>query len=230
MKYNLALMALAVLLGAISARAQDPEVTPSLSEILQKADSVSILQDSLLAHARYKVRENVVFCEIDDKGQIKNADTMISAVTIENGKETARETIYSSRKSKSEDKKEKEKDESMGAFFKFGNPRYNFTLTATTDSSYTVAFSPKEKPKKGDVRGTIEIDRRNYYSRVLDIEVPKPEGALKEFKTWVSFEPMEGGLVVMKEARTKGFVKALLGIVKMRFSGEIRYSDFQLLK
>ncbi len=230
MKYNLALIALAVLLGAVSARSQDLAVVPPLSEILQKADSVSTFQDSLLAHTGYKVKENVVFCELDDKGQIKNADTMISAVTIENGKETARETIYSSRKSKSEDKKEKEKDESMGAFFKFGDPRYNFTLTGTTDSSYTVAFSPREKPQKGDLKGSIEIDRQNFYSRVLDIEVPKPEGALKEFRTWVNFEPMEGGLVVIREARTKGFVKALLGIVKMRFSGEIRYSDYQLLK
>lgn len=229
MKTGLSLLIVLFILGAfeLAAAQQQPAPLP-LDQILHKADSVATLQDSLLAHAKYKVKENVVFSELNDKGEIKNSDTIISDITIQDKKEVSRDVVYSTRKSKSEGKKDQ--SETMGFYFKFNDPNYNFSLTGTTDSTYIIAVSPKAAPKKGDLKGTIEIDRQNFYSRVIDIEVPQPEGALKEFTTWVKFEPLEGGLVVITDVKTKGLATAMLGIFKMRFSGEVKYSDYQMLK
>jgi hypothetical protein len=198
----------------------------TLQQILQKADSVAVLQDSLLAQAKYSVKEFVVFNELKDKGEIKNSDTIISDVTIQNGKEVSRQVVYSTRKSKSGESKE----QSIESYFSFNDPKYNYSLTGTNDSTYMIAVSPKEAVKKGDFTGTVEIDRHDFYSRVFDIRIPKPGGALKEFATRVKFEPLEGGLAVIREMKTEGMAKALFGIISMRFSGEIKYSDYRLLK
>jgi len=209
-----------------SAIGQNKGIALSVSEILHKADSVSIFQDSLLAHSKYRLKEEIIFSEITDQGAIKNSDTVISSVTMDGSKELSRQVIYSTRKSKSDEKK----DQTSSFSFSFSDTNYNFSLTATNDSSYIIAVSPKRSQQKGDFKGTFEIDRQNYFSRVVDVEVPKPEGALKEFSTWMNFEPLEGGLLVIKEVRMKGLAKAFLGIFKMRFSGEMKYSDYELLK
>jgi hypothetical protein len=203
------------------------EVLP-IKEILHRADSVSVFQDSLLAHSKYKVREEVIFCELSDNGTIKNADTVISNVTIADKKEAVRELIYTTKKNKPDEKKDQKQE--VGFSFSFSDPDYNFSLTETSDSLYIIAVSPKGTPKKGDYQGTIEIDRQGYFSRGIDFDVPKPEGALKEFSTQMSFEPLEGGLVVISEMKMKGLAKALFGIFKMRFSGEVKYSNYEFLK
>jgi hypothetical protein len=225
MKLGLLVIIFFIVSGLASAQ-EAARDTMTLNQILQKADSVATFQDSLLAHAKYKVRENVVFDELKDKAEIKNSDTIISEVTIENKKEVSRQVVYSTRKSKSGESK----GQSMGFYFKFDDPKYDYSLTGTNDSSYIIAVSPKAPVEKGEYTGTVEIDRRGFYSRTIDIEVPKPEGALKEFTTRVSFEPLEGGLVVIKEVKTEGLAKALFGIIKMRFSGEVKYSEYQILK
>jgi len=199
----------------------------SASEIMHRADSVSTYQDTLLAHTKFKAREEVIFNEIGGKGEIKNSDTVISLITMEGKREISRQIVYSSRKKEGEKQGESQE---AGMEFSYSNPDYNYSLTETNATSYVIAVSPKAEPKKGDVRGTISIDRQGFFTRALNLEVPKPEGALKEFATQISFEPLEGGLVVMREMKMKGFAKALLGIFKMRFSGEIRYSDYEILK
>jgi hypothetical protein len=227
MKIRLSVVIFFVLLVSGIASAQDQgEDSLTVQQILHKADSVAVIQDSLLAHIKYAVRESVIFNELKGKGEIGKSDTIISDVIIENGKEASRQVVYSSRKSKSGESKE----QSMGLYLQFDNPDYNYSLTGMNDSSYIIAVSPKASVKKGDYTGTVEIDRRGFYSRVIDIEVPKPEGALKKFTTRVSFEPLEGGLVVIKDVETEGLVKALFGIIKMRFAGKVKYSDYKILE
>jgi len=216
------------LFGFSLTQAQNKEEVLLIKELLRRADSVSIYQDSLLAHSKYKVREEVIFCELTDNGTIKNADTIISSVTMADKKEATREVIYSTKKNKPEGKKDQKQEAEYS--FSFNDPHYNFSLTETGDSSYIIAVSPKGSPKKGDYQGTIEIDRQGYFSRAIDFDVPKPEGALKEFSTQMSFEPLEGGLVVIREMKMKGLVKAFLGIFKMRFSGDVKYSNYEFLK
>jgi hypothetical protein len=216
-----------IVLSAGVAGAQGTEVTLPLSQILQKADSVSNLQDSLLHHAKYKVREEFVFNELDDENNIKNADTAISVVTMEGNKEISREIVYSTKQPNGEKKNDDDKKEIS---FSYTNPDYNFSLTGTDETSYIIAMSPKKSPAKGDITGTVKVDRRSFETRAMAFTVPKPDGALKEFATSMSFEPMEGGLLVLREMRMKGFVKMFLGIVKMRFSGEVHYSNFEALK
>ncbi len=165
----------------------------SASEIMHRADSVSTYQDTLLAHTKFKAREEVIFNEIGGKGEIKNSDTVISLVTMEGKRRISRQIVYSSRKKEGEKQGESQE---AGMEFSYSNPDYNYSLTETNATSFIIAVSPKAEPKKGDVRGTISIDRQGFFTRALNLEVPKPEGALKEFATQISFEPLEGGLVV----------------------------------
>ena len=214
--------------GPLHSRLAAQEPTLTLNEILHRADSITTLNDSLLAKTNYKVKVSAYFNEIDSDGTIKNADTTIAVVTMKGNEEQSRELIYSTRKP--EGKKEESKEEIILSLSP-DNPDYNFSLTETTDSSYIIAVLPRTNPpKKGDVRGTIVVDRRNFFTRRIDFEVPRPEGALKEFATNMTFEPMEGGLVVMKEMSMKGYAKALLGIIRVRFTGSVRYSEYELLK
>jgi len=118
----------------------------------------------------------------------------------------------------------------LNAVRKKAGSTYDFSLTEINDSSYIIAVSPKGPPRKGEARGTITIDRQAFFTKRMYLEVPKPEGALKEFSTEIGFEPQEGGLVVLKEMKMKGFAKAFLGIFKIRFTGHIRCSDYEILQ
>lgn len=196
-------------------------------EIMHKADSVSTYQDSLLSKTKYRVRVEAVFNELDDKGKIKNADTTISIAIMQGREQLSDSLIYSTRKP--EGKKGEAKGE-MELPLSPDNPDYYFSLTASADSSYMIAVEPKASPpKKGNVKGTITVDRVEFFTRRIDFEVPRPEGALKEFATVMDFEPLEGGLVVMKEITMRGYAKAFLGIFKMRFSGSVRYTGYDIL-
>jgi hypothetical protein len=204
---------------------QIPELT--VEQVMALAESVSSHQDSLMAKTKYKVREESVFNEIKGKGEIENSDTVVALITMQGNKEISREIVRSTKKS--EDGK-KEENQEIGFSFSYTDTTYNFSLTETNDSSYIIAVSPKGTPREGQARGTIVIDRQKFFTRRLDLEVPKPEGALKEFATELGFEPLEGGLLVLKEMKMRGFAKAFLGIFKIRFTGHIRYSDYEILQ
>jgi hypothetical protein len=220
-------IACGIVLYSVSALAQGIDTVLPVAQILQKADSVSNLQDSLRHLAKYKVKEEFIFNELDEDNTIKNADTAIAVVTMDGDKEISREIIYSTKQANGEKKNDEEKKEIS---FSYTNPNYNFSLTGSDETNYIIAVSPKGSPKKGDIEGTIKVDRRSFETRAMDFTTPKPDGALKEFATSMSFEPMEGGLLVLREMRMKGFVKAFLGIFKMRFSGEVHYSNYEVLK
>ena len=210
-----------------AAFSQTPTAQLSVQEIMAKADSDTHYQDSLLARTQYKLREEFVLSEIKDKGEIKNSDTVIAVVTRMGKEEISREIIYSTKKSEGQ---KKEKSQEVGFKFSYTDTTYNFSLTEINDSSYIIAVSPKGPPREGEARGTIAIDRQAFFTKQLYFEVPKPEGALKEFSTEIGFEPLEGGLVVLKEMKMKGFAKAFLGIFKIRFTGHMRCSDYEILQ
>jgi hypothetical protein len=199
----------------------------AIAQILQKADSVSNYQDSLRQHTNYKAKETFVFNELDENNSVKNADTAIAIVTMEGDKEISREIIYSTKQPNGEKKNDEGKKEIS---FSYANPDYNFSLTGIDEANYIISVSPKGSPKKGDIEGTVKVDGQSFETRVMEFKTLEPDGALKEFATSMSFEPMEGGLLVLRQMRMKGYAKAFLGIFKMRFSGEVKYSEYQLIK
>ena len=222
------LISIIVLIFSGYAQSQKQSDSLLVNDILHKADSATVLQDTLLSHAKYKFREDAIFNEIDDKGKIKNSDTTISVITMNGYQEVSREII---RSTKTPEKKKKEQKGEIGFSLSPNNPDYKFSLTGIDDSSYIIAVIPKVMPPKtGIASGTVAIDRANYFIRKIDLEVPKPEGALKEFASQMTFEPLEGGLVVMTEMSMRGFAKAFLGIFKIRFAGEIRHSNYEIIK
>ena len=223
-------MSILIILTGVALFAQSPSDSLLVRDILHKADSVSVAQDSLLAHAKYKFQENAIFNEIDDNGKIKNSDTTISMITMNGNTEVSREILHSTKTPEKKKNEQNGKGE-VGFSLSPDNPDYRFSLTATNDSSYIIAVIPKVMPpKKGIASGSIAVDRTKYFIRKIDLEVPKPEGALKEFATQMTFEPVEGGLVVMTEMDMRGFARAFLGVFKIRFTGEIRHSNYEILK
>ena len=199
----------------------------SLQNILLKADSVSNLNDSLLAQTKYSYKSFSIFNRVDSDGKVKKSDTTIAIVTKLGDEELSRQIIYSSNADEGRRIRRQERKIS----FSPDNPDYNFSLTDFDESSYKIAIVPRASPpEEDDYEGTIEIDRRSFFVKRFDLEVPNPEGALKEFAIDMNFKPLEGGLVVPTDMRMRGFVKALLGIVKVRFTGEIRFTEYQILE
>jgi len=227
-KINLFIAAV-LLWGTANIYAQDePDSGLSLEQIMARADSVMEKNDLLITNTKYRFEQFTVFNRLEKDGSIKEADTTIVIITREGDEELSREIIYSS-SGESEAKKSEEKEQKIS--LSPDNPDYSFSLTGITDDSYRIAVTPKASPpKEGQHVGTVEIDRQDFHLRSFDFVVPDPEGALKEFSIAISFEPLEGGLFAPKNMRMKGYVKAMLGIIKVRFSGEFRFSDYEILK
>ncbi|UCC80654.1 MAG: hypothetical protein JSW64_04645 [Candidatus Zixiibacteriota bacterium] len=206
----------------------EPAAELSLEQILSRAHSVGEANDSLLSITKYRFEQSSVFNRLEKDGSIKKADTTIAIITRQGDEELSREVVYSSTGEGESKKSEGEKQEiSLSP----DNPDYNFSLTGITGDSYKISVSPKASPpKEGQYVGIIEIDSQDFYVRSFDFVVPDPEGALKEFAIAINFEPLEGGLFVPAEMRMTGFVKAVLGIIKVRFSGEFKFSDYEILE
>ncbi len=200
----------------------------SLEQILARADSVAEINDSLLSTTKYRFEQFAVFNRLNKDGSVKKADTTIAIITRQGDEELSREVVYSS-SGEGESKKSEGKEQEIS--LSPDNPDYNFSLTEITDDSYKITVSPRSSPpKEGQYQGIIEIDRHNYYLKSFDFVVPDPEGALKEFSIAINFEPLEGGLFLPSDMRMTGYVKAVFGIIKVRFSGEFKFSDYEILE
>lgn len=223
------LIALGLLLSAAAVFGQDDTAEElTLDQVLARADSVSKINDSLLANTKYRFEQFSVFDRLEKDGSIKKSDTTIAVITRQGDEEISREIVYSS-SGEGEAKKSESKEQEIS--LSPDNPDYNFSLTEITDDSYKIAVDPNASPpKEGQYRGTIEIDRHKYYLKKLDFTVPRPKGALKEFSIAINFEPLEGGLFMPKDMQMRGYVKAMLGIIKVRFAGEFRFSDYRVLE
>jgi hypothetical protein len=207
--------------------AQSQESPPALEEILHRADSVRAVNDSILAETKFSFKSHSMFNRVDGDGNIESSDTTISIITMLGHDEISREVIYSSNGDQGKKMKRQEGKIPLSP----DNPDYNFSLTGWNDGAYKVAVMPRKSPPgKGDYEGSILIDSGDYSVRRMDFVVPRPEGALKEFSIDMNFKPLEGGLVVPTDMRIRGYVKALLGLVKVRFTGEILFSDYQILE
>jgi hypothetical protein len=201
-------------------------------EIMSKADSVGKYQDSIFSETKYKFREMSIFNELEKDGRIKKTDTTVAIVTMQGGKEIEREQVY---KSGAKGKKKEEKKGGGEASFGFAldekDSLVDFSVSEVTDSTYVLSAIPStDPPQKGAIKGTMIIDRNSYTFRRMAFEVPKPEGPLKEFYLEMDFKPLEGGLVVPYAMKMKGFAKAMLGIVKIRFSMEMQSTEFEILE
>jgi len=197
----------------------------SLNEILFNADSVAKIEDSIRTETTIRYRLFSVMNRVHSDGTLKSSDTTIALITQKGDEELSRE-IISSTKSGSGKTEKSEKKLSLS----FDDPAYNFSLTDSSESSYKISVVPKSSPpKEGEYAGTIEIDKQRFFIRRFNLEVPDPEGALKEFAIEMDFELLEGGFAVPVGMRMRGFVKALIGIIKVRFTGEFRFSDYEIL-
>jgi len=204
--------------------AQEVE-TESLDYILAKADSVMAVNDSLRLNTTIRYQIFSAMNRLERDGNVKSSDTTIAVVTSRGDEELSREIVYSS--SGKEAKKSKGEKFSLS----FDDPGYDFSLTDSDDESYKISVVPKSSPpNEGDYVGTVEIDKRRYFLRRFDFEVPDPEGALKEFAIVMDFEPLEGGLVVPAGMAVRGYAKALLGIIRVRFSGEFRFDKYEIIE
>ncbi len=207
---------------------EETDAPLTLNEILARADSVSSRSDSILTNNKYSFESYSIFERLNKDGSIKNIDTTDAVVTMRGTEELSREIIYSS---SGDDGNKKTKREEKRLSLSFDNPEYDFTLIGSDESSYTISVDPKtDPPGEGLYKGTIEIDRSRFFLKRFDFVIPNPEGALREFSIEMNFELLEGELVVPVDMRMTGFVKALLGIIKVRFSGETRFSDYKLLQ
>lgn len=222
----LATFIITLLICAVSF-SQSDENRLSLEDILAKADPVSNFNNSLLAETKYRYKSFSVSNRVDSDGNIKKSDTTITIVTKPGDEELSRQIIDSS----NADEGRRMKRQQRKISFSPDNPDYNFSLTDSDESSYKIAIVPRASPpEEGDYGGTIEIDGQGFFVKRFDLEVPNPEGALKEYAIDMNFKPLEGGLVVPTDMRMRGFVKALLGIVKVRFTGETRFTEYQILE
>lgn len=200
----------------------------SIEEILAKSDSAAQINDSIFAETKYSFEAFTVFQRLNKDGSVKSTDTTVSQITKRGNMELDREIIYSSSgDTESKKAKKHEKDVSLS----FDDPHYNFSLIEITDDSYKIGIDPKNSPpKEGQYQGTLSIDKEKFYTKQFDFVVPNPEGALKEFSIALNFEFLEGGLVVPVDMKMRGFVKALLGIIKIRFAGEFKFSNYEILE
>jgi hypothetical protein len=211
--------------GIVMAQSQVRVLT--LEDILHRADLARTVNDSVLAETKFSFKSHSVFNRVDGDGNIKSSDTTIVIITRIGDEEISREILYTSNGDQGRKMKRREGKIPLSP----DNPDYDFSLTGGNDEIYRVAVVPrKSPPEKGDYQGSIEIDSEDYSIRRIDFVVPRPEGALKEFAIDMNFKPLEGGLVVPTDMRIRGYVKALLGIVKVRFTGEILFSDYQILE
>ena len=227
-KANLLLKAIIFLLFISTSYSQTLWEGPpgiSLAEILSNADSVAKIEDSIRTETKIRYRLFSVMNRIHSDGTLKSSDTTIALITQKGDEEISREIISSTRSGAGEGKKG-EKELSLS----FDDPAYNFSLTDSSESSYKISVVPKSSPpKEGEYAGTIEIDKQRFFIRRFNLEVPDPEGALKEFAIEMDFELLEGGFAVPIGMRMRGYVKALIGIIRVRFTGEFRFSDYQIL-
>jgi len=202
-------------------------------QIIEKSDSIAAHLDSTFKELKYRFQETNIFNELEKNGRVKKSDTTISLVTMVGSKELERELVYSSghKAGKKGEKKEGSGEAKVGISFAEIDSLINYSISETTDSVYIIDVNPNSNPpQKGAIKGTIIIDKNNYRFRRMAFDVPKPDGPLKEFSMEMDFKPLEGGLVVPSAMKMRGFAKAMLGIVKIRFSMEMQNTDFEILQ
>lgn len=213
---------------------QPPAQNLLLDSILVRSDRANTAVMDSLKNYSYEFTEKMIFNELDDEGNIKKADTTISQIKTVNGEESSRTVIYSTSKDKSSEKNEKNGDDNqMSASFsgnlKPDDPDYAYGLVDSTDECYVISVTPrKAKPDKDQIRGKYFIDKNSFLFKSMDMETPRPE-KLKELKMKVSFKRLPEGPYVITNMEMAGRVKALLGIVNIKFKLVGEFYDYKVI-
>ncbi len=200
----------------------------SIEAIIASANSAAKINDSLYVITKYKFEAVTVFQRLNKDGSVKDTDTTLSIITRRGDEELGREIVYSSKgETDSKEVKKHEKEIALS----FDDPDYNFSLIESAEDYYKVGIEPvNDPPLEGQYQGTILIDKQKFFTRRIDFAIPRPDGPLKEFTITMNFEPLEGGLVVPADMKMRGYFKVLLGIIKIRFAGEFKFSKYEILE
>ena len=220
-----AILVLALSFAVFAQEPNRPKLT--LEEILAQAQIVAKVADSLKAETTVRYEQFSVFNRLNKDGSIKSTDTTIFIVTRKGEKELSREITYSS-KGETDEKKIKKREKKVS--LDMDDPNYDFSMFAEDENSYIIEVKSKsDKPKEGEYEGKIVIDKESFITKRIDFDIPNPKGALQEFDIDISFKSLEGGLVVPTDMTMHGYVKALLGIVKVRFGGEFKFANYEIV-
>ena len=197
----------------------------SLEEILNRTTQAIEAEDSRKKVLIFEFTEKIIFNKLNKEGECEDVDTVISRVKIKGDEELSREILYSS----SDDDKKKKKNESKAQIkksFSIDDPDYIYELFKETENTYIVSITPrKPKPDKGQIKGEIIINKGNFLIKTMDFMVPRPE-KLKELSMHFELARLDNGLYAINNMEIRGFVKVLLGIVKVRFRVEGEFYDY----
>jgi hypothetical protein len=210
----------------------------SIKEILDRADKANTAATDSLKSCSYEFTENIIALKLNDDGSIDKADTVVSRVKTKDGTEISRKIISTNSKeakdTQKDDSKKDDKDhkESFGVEIKLSedNPDYKFALLNSTEKEYVVSITPrKQKPDKGQIEGTYVFDRNSFLIKAMDFVVPRPE-KLNFMSMKLDFIKLDNGPLVISKMKMNGHVKALLGIVNIKFQMTGDFSDYILEK
>jgi len=196
-----------------------------INSILSKADSVNTAVMDSAQYYSYEFTEKIVFTELDDNENIKKADTTISRVTINNGKESSRTIIYPPQKSKN---KKSDKEKSTGATVDLSpdNPDYKFDLLDSPGSAYVIKISPrKNPPEKEQIDGIFYIDKETFLATRMDFAIPRPKN-VKQLKMLLNFTRLAEGPFVITNMNVQGLAAPFWGLIKIRFMVTGEFYDY----
>lgn len=216
---------ISTLLFILAGQTSDPI---DINSILSKADSANTAVMDSAQFYSYEFSEKIIFTELDDNENIKKADTTISRVTINNGKESSRTIIYPPQKSKN---KKSDKEMSAGATVDFSpdNPDYKFDLLDCSGAAYVIKISPKKTPpEKEQIDGIFYIDKKTFLATRMDFMVPRPKD-VKELKMILNFTRLQEGPFVIADMNVQGLAAPLWGLIKIRFNVTGEFYDYVII-
>jgi hypothetical protein len=219
-----AILSLAILSQAFSQSLSLDQILKRTTEAIERANANNKTY-------LFEFTEKIIAGKINDEGVYEEVDTVISRVKIQGEEELDRTIIYSNSEEK-ESKKKKDKDSNLKFKQSFSpdDPDYIYSLAGETDSAFTVNIKPrKEKPDKGQISGMMVIDKNSFLIRTMDFEIPRPEKA-KEISMLINFKLLENNHYVMTDMEIKGLIKALLGIISIRFKVIGEFYDYKLIE
>jgi hypothetical protein len=196
-----------------------------LNSILIKADSVNTAAIDSAQYYSLEFSEKIIFAELDDNENIKKADTTISHVTVNNGKESSRTIIYPPQKSKN-----KKSDKGMAAEATIDlspdNPDYKFDLLDSSGAAYVIKISPKKNPpEKEQIDGIFYIDKKTFLATRMDFAIPRPKDA-KQLKMLLDYTRLKEGPFVITNMNLQGLATPFWGLIKIRFKVTGEFYDY----
>jgi hypothetical protein len=207
----------------------------TIDEILARASEIHEETKAKREARTFEFTEKTIAGKTDKQYNFEEVDTVISVVRLRGDDEISREVVYSSADEKDESKK-KDDDGKVEERLEYeptlstDDPYYKYELFGESDRSYIIAVNPRDsKPKKGQVRGQYFIDKESFHVNKLEFTIPRPE-KLKKIHMIMEFKRIEDGLNVPASMQVEGHVKALLGVINIRFKVISEFYDYKVIK